>query len=246
MSPAAGAPQEGNPRSWTGRAVLFDSDGVLVDSTAAIEESWTRWADEHGLAPLDVLPRIHGRPAAAAIAELIAPGAAAAALERIEAIEVGGAPGTRPIAGAIALAESLAGARWAIVTSGSRRLATARLAAAGLPAPPVLVCVEDAAAGKPSPAPYLAAARALGVPARECLVFEDTPSGAAAGHAAGAEVVGVGAAGFAALAHVADLRSARVTRVGADRLRLDLLPGPAPSGERVAGQPVADGPTINP
>jgi sugar-phosphatase len=171
-------------------AVLFDLDGVLVDSTAYIERQWWDWAISKGLDPEPFLRVCHGRRAVETI-RLAAPQLDAEAEvarfrdQPVDNVALAALPGARELVAA------LAGGRWAIVTSGARRSALARLAAAALPAPPVLVSAEDVRRGKPSPEGYLRAAELVGVPPDDCLVFEDAPPGVAAARAAGARVIGV-------------------------------------------------------
>ena len=205
-------------------ALLFDNDGVLVDSDDAGQEAWARWCEEHGQDPAVVLPIIHGRRAADTIALLLPEADRAAAGDRINALELETAYAVKPLPGAHDLLTSLEGGLWAVVTSATRPLALARLEAAGLPLPPVLVTADDVDAGKPAPDPYLAAARELGVDPTGCVVLEDAPAGVQAGLAAGARVVGVslkdGASG--AWLTVDDLR--QVTGMPADggiRLTVD-------------------------
>jgi sugar-phosphatase len=174
------------------RAILFDCDGVLVDSDAVVLRSWARWARDRGLDPAEVTALVHGRRSADTVAMLIARDRQARALADIDRYEIEDAAGVTPVPGAVDLVRSLPPGTWAVVTSGIRALATARLGAAGLPVPAVLVCAEDVPAGKPDPAGYLRAAEELGVPAGECAVLEDSPAGVRAGSAAGATVVGVG------------------------------------------------------
>ncbi len=193
------------------RGLLFDSDGVLVDSDASVSLSWTRWARDQGLDPVDVVDAVHGRRSADTVALLVDPTRQAAALEAIDRYEVEDAATVTALPGALDLLASLPGGRWAVVTSGRRPLATARLAAASLPVPSVLVCAEDVTAGKPDPAGYRRAAEALGLVPEDCVVLEDSPAGVAAGRAAGARVVGVTDRALAAGADVVvrDLRGLR-------------------------------------
>jgi sugar-phosphatase len=166
-------------------------DGTLVDSTAVVERNWRRFADRHSLDAESFLDRVHGIRSSDAIA-LVAPWLdARAEADRLDAEEAGDVDGLRPVPGAGRLLESLPEDAWAVVTSAGRALAEARLAAAGLPLPRVLVCSEDTSAGKPDPAGYLAAARLLGADAADCLVVEDVPAGVEAGRAAGMLVVGI-------------------------------------------------------
>jgi sugar-phosphatase len=178
-------------RSIPCRGLLFDSDGVLVDSDASVLLSWSRWAERWDLDPAEVAAMVHGRRSADTVALLIDSADRARALAQIDRYEVEDAATVTACAGAADLLRSLPRDRWAVVTSGRRDLATARLAAAGLPVPGVLVPADDVARGKPDPAGYLRAAEALGVPASDCVVFEDSTAGVAAGLAAGATVVGV-------------------------------------------------------
>ena len=172
-------------------AILFDLDGVLMDSGAAVERAWTRWAVGHGLDVAGVLAEAHGRRTQDTI-RAVAPWLDVEAETRgLEAGESDDTDGVVALPGAASLLESLPADRWAVATSGSRRLATTRLAHGGLPLPRVLVTAEDVERGKPDPQPYLAAAAALGVEPSQCLVVEDAPAGIAAGKAAGAAVLAV-------------------------------------------------------
>lgn len=173
-------------------ALLFDNDGVLVDSDAGALDAWARWARGRGLDPDDVLPIVHGRRAADTVARLVPPEERAAALAEIDRLELVTAHTTVAMPGARELLTSLPAGRWAVVTSGNQALATARLEAAGLPLPDLLVTADDVTEGKPAPDGYLLAARRLGFDPGEVVVLEDSSAGVRAGLAAGAEVVGVG------------------------------------------------------
>lgn len=174
-------------------ALLFDCDGVLVDSHDAAAVAWNRWGarwcpgfDFHR----DVE---HGRRLADYVTELVGPARAPAAITALMESERRYAVDVPEIRGAAALTAGLPPGRWAVVTSGTREIATARLAAAGIPAPAVLVTADDVAAGKPEPDPYLLAAARLSVPPGACAVFEDAPAGVIAARRAGAPtVIGVG------------------------------------------------------
>ncbi len=188
---------EPNPREellsllFDSRAVLSDLDGVLVDSGAAIEKTWRRFAELHGLDPEHVLAESHGRRSVDLI-RLVAPHLdAVAEAARVEREEVATAPGLQALPGARALVEAIPADRFAIVTSGSRALAVARLRAAGLPVPQVLVTAEQVDHGKPDPAGYLRAAALLGVEPAHSVVLEDAPVGVEAGLAAGMTVIAV-------------------------------------------------------
>jgi mannitol-1-/sugar-/sorbitol-6-phosphatase len=171
------------------RAVLFDLDGVLVDSTPAVARVWAWWARAHGFDPDEVVRKAHGRPSIATIRELL-PGADHAAEDReVERREIADIEGVVALPGAVELLQGLPRERWAIVTSCTRPLAGVRIAAAGLPKPKYLVTSTEVKHGKPDPEPYLKGAQLLGVPASECIVIEDAPAGIRAGKAAGARVV---------------------------------------------------------
>ena len=171
------------------RGVLFDLDGVLVDSTPAVARVWAGWAREHGFDPDEVVRKAHGRPSIATIRELLPNGDHEAENREVERREIADIGGVIPLPGALELLRSLPADRWAIVTSCTRPLAGVRIAAAGLPTPEHLVTSSDVQCGKPDPEPYLKGAESLGLPAAECVVFEDAPAGIRAGKAAGARVV---------------------------------------------------------
>lgn len=183
------SPSETTPESGSTvlrcAAVLFDCDGVLVDSDAVVHRSWTRWAVRLGLDPDVVTAAVHGRRAADTVAHFIEPEGRVAALQLIDRLEIEDAAEVTAIPGAVELLAAIPAGRWATVTSGSSPLVHARLAAAGLPVPEVLVTADDVSRGKPDPEGYLAAARLLGVPADRCLVVEDASAGMAAARAAG-------------------------------------------------------------
>jgi len=174
---------------WEGAAVLFDLDGVLVDSTAAVERAWRGWADLHGFLYEDVIPHAHGRRTAETIAAVAPHLDAQAEALALEDDEVTRATEIAPLPGAPDLLRHLVGASWAIVTSGPRRLAGARIKACGFPSPRALVAGDDVALGKPNPEGYIKAAQSLGVAAADCIVFEDAPAGIEAARASGAVVI---------------------------------------------------------
>ncbi|GHH32992.1 HAD-IA family hydrolase [Lentzea cavernae] len=193
------------------QAVLFDMDGVLTDSTVSAEHAWTQWAHEYGVDPEEVLRGLHGRRATDTVRMYVADSVHAEALARINEIEVADAGSTSEIPGARELAESLPG-NWALVTSAPPELLVVRLAAVGISLPSVVINGDDVTRGKPDPEGYLRAAEKLGVPVGECVVFEDSGNGVAAGLAAGAgTVVGVGEAALETPAPVVvrNLRSVR-------------------------------------
>lgn len=172
-------------------AILFDLDGVLVDSGAAVERAWEQWAARHKLQLHHVLAEAHGRRTTDTI-RAVAPWLdAEAESRRLEDAETADTDGVVALPGAASLLEVLPVGSWGVATSGTRSLATARLMQAGLPLPKVLVTAEDVERGKPDPQPYVAAAQALGVEPSRCLVIEDAPAGITAGTAAGAVVLAV-------------------------------------------------------
>ena len=171
------------------RGVLFDLDGVLVDSTPAVARVWAGWARAHGFDPDEVVKKAHGRPSITTIRELL-PGADHAAEDReVERREIADIQGVVPLPGAMELLQKLPLERWAIVTSCTRPLAGVRIRAAGLPKPKYMVTSTDVKHGKPEPEAYLKGAQLLGVPASECIVIEDAPAGIRAGKTAGARVL---------------------------------------------------------
>jgi sugar-phosphatase len=171
------------------RALLFDMDGVLVDSTPAVARVWTIWARERGLDPETVVKIAHGRPSITTIRELLPHADHEAEDREVERCEIADVEGVVPLPGAMELLQALPLDRWAIVTSCTRQLAGVRIAAAGLPNPKHLITATDVKNGKPDPEPYLKGAEILGVLANECIVVEDAPAGVRAGKAAGARVI---------------------------------------------------------
>jgi sugar-phosphatase len=172
------------------KAILFDMDGTLIDSTAVAEAVWRRWAARYGLDADEIIRTSHGRRTIDTARRFCPPGAdPAAEAAWLESEERHLTDGLRPVPGASPLLQSLPRDRWAVVTSADRALAVARFAATGLPLPDVLITADGVQRGKPDPEGYLAAARRLGVSAPETIVFEDAPAGLAAGHASGARVI---------------------------------------------------------
>jgi mannitol-1-/sugar-/sorbitol-6-phosphatase len=172
-------------------AVLFDLDGVLVDSAAVVERTWRRWAVRHGLDPADVIRTAHGRRTIETV-RFLAPHLAAddevAALAASESTET---DGVYEVPGARELLASLPRRSWAVVTSGIRPVAELRIRHTGLPTPPVFVTADQVRHGKPHPEGFLTAAARLGVDPVRCIVVEDTPPGIEAAHAAGMRAVAI-------------------------------------------------------
>jgi sugar-phosphatase len=170
-------------------ALLFDLDGVLVDSTPAVARVWRRWAQEHGFDPEEVVRRAHGRPSLTTIRELLPDADHEAENREVERREMEDIKGVIQLPGAQQLLDSLPSGRWTIVTSCTRPLAAVRLRAAGLSLPLKMVTSSESKNGKPHPEPYQKAAATLGYAASDCVVVEDVPAGIRAGKAAGARVV---------------------------------------------------------
>jgi mannitol-1-/sugar-/sorbitol-6-phosphatase len=208
------------------RAVLLDMDGTLVDSTVAVEAQWGRWAARHGLQLADVLRVSHGRPSMETMRILAPDAATPEEHERFMREEEAHEAGTVAVAGALDFVSRLPRDRWAVVTSAPRTLAGMRIAAAGFPAPPVLIAPEDVTHGKPHPEPYLLAAALLGVPPAACLVVEDTRAGLESAAAAGMTAIGIATTytreQLACPCTVADFRALSVASNG-DDLAITLL-----------------------
>jgi sugar-phosphatase len=171
------------------RAVLFDLDGVLVDSTPAVARVWGWWAEQHGFDPEDTVRRAHGRPSLTTIRELVPNADHEAENNEVERREIADLDGVIPLPGAMNLLTSLPPDRWTIATSCTRDLAQVRIKASGLPLPRNLITADDVVIGKPDPEPYIKAAARLGFSTQDCIVVEDAPAGIRAGKAAGARVL---------------------------------------------------------
>ncbi len=172
------------------RGLLFDMDGTLVDSEAVVAGMWRRWAARHGLDPEELMRVQHGRRSIETVRLYPHLGLdAEAEAVLLGAEELAELDGIVEVRGAGALLRRLPAGSWGVVTSAQRELALARIRAAGLPVPEVLVSADDVVAGKPHPEGYLAGARQLGLAPGDCLVLEDAPAGLAAGRAAGARVL---------------------------------------------------------
>ncbi|HTK54839.1 MAG TPA: HAD-IA family hydrolase [Gemmatimonadaceae bacterium] len=211
--------------TWLGTTILFDLDGVLVDSTECVERSWRTWAVRRGLDPERVMQVAHGRRTIETVA-LVAPHLSLAdEVAALEGVEAQTTEGVYEIPGARELLERLPGDAWAIVTSGVRAVATLRIRHTGLPMPRVLVCADEINRGKPDPEGYLSAAARLGRAPADCVVIEDTPPGLEAARAAGMRSIGV-AGTYPASALIADLVVPSLTG-----LPPELLESVAPGGK---------------
>jgi mannitol-1-/sugar-/sorbitol-6-phosphatase len=173
------------------RAVLFDLDGVLIDTTPIITEAWTTWADDKGLDARKVLEVAHGRRSVEVIATVAPELVAETEARDLEELEEKRAQKIVSIEGAADLLSGLPPESWAVVTSAGRPLALHRMSLAALPEPKTLVSADEVTEGKPHPEGYLAAADQLGVAPEDCVVIEDAPAGIDAAHAAGMKVIAV-------------------------------------------------------
>jgi sugar-phosphatase len=171
------------------KALLFDMDGVLIDSTPAVARVWRKWALAHGFDPEEVVHRAHGRPSITTLREYLPNADHEAENRLVEQAEIEDLEGVVPLPGAMALLSSLPLERWAIVTSCTRPLAEVRIRAAGLPLPSLFLTSTDVVNGKPHPEPYIKGAAKLGLRSADCVVFEDVPAGIRSGKAAGSRVI---------------------------------------------------------
>jgi len=177
--------------SFACAAILFDLDGVLVDSTHSVTRQWRQWAIDHGIDPAEVLAGAHGVRSVEVIRRVaphLDPEEEMNALEIREANDI---DGVEVMLGAAELLNSIPRKSWCVVTSGTRHLASSRLRMANLPIPDVLVTANDVIHGKPHPEPYLKGAQLLGVDPRQCLVIEDAPAGVRAAHEGGMKAIGI-------------------------------------------------------
>ncbi len=172
-------------------AILFDLDGVLIDSTSCVTRHWQEWVRQHGLEMAAVMRVAHGLRTVETM-RLVAPHLdAEKEAERFTVIEVADTEGVVAIAGALQMLKGLPRSVWTIVTSGSHELAKARLRRAGLPIPETLVSGDDVRQGKPAPEPYLMGAQRLGKAVERCVIIEDAPAGLEAARAAEMQVIGI-------------------------------------------------------
>lgn len=174
--------------------MLFDLDGTLVNSLEKVEDSWKNWAVSKGLCPQEVLRYLHGKPAQVTFRHFLTGASDEEILRECKALEdyeVADAAGMTAVDGAIDLLNTLQrlAIPWAIVTSGLSRVATARIAAAGLPRPNALITCENVTLGKPHPQAFLLGAQRLNCSPARCIAFEDSLSGLASAKAADCTVI---------------------------------------------------------
>ncbi len=208
-------------------AILFDLDGVLVDSTGSVDRQWRAWAREQGIDEQKVIDVAHGVRTIEVIRRVAPHMDAETEVLRLEQREADDHDGVSLMPGAIELVGSIPEGQWGVVTSGTRLLASARLQWAGLPLPRVLVTAEDVTHGKPDPEPYLRGAQLLGAKPEDCLVIEDAPAGIQSAQAGGMKVVGLTSTYGAPQLQAADavvqkLAQVQVRKDGPGRLAVSL------------------------
>jgi sugar-phosphatase len=185
-------------------AILFDLDGVLVDSTRSVDREWREWAQRKGVDGDAIMAIAHGVRSVEVIRRVAPHLDAEAEARLIEKHEAHDHDGVCVMPGAADLLKSIPEGRWGVVTSGSRLLARARLRFCGLPVPKILVTADDVKNGKPHPEPYLKGAERMGLDPTNCLVFEDAPAGIESARAGGMRVIGIASTYAAAKLNEAD------------------------------------------
>jgi len=208
-------------------AILFDLDGVLIDSTRSVDRQWRAWAREQGIDEEKVMAIAHGVRTLEVVRAVAPHLDAEAEVRRLESREAQDQADVVVMPGAAELIHAIPEGRWCVVTSGTRYLATARLRFGGLPVPKVLVTADDVANGKPHPEPYLRGAELLGVKHEDCLVIEDAPAGIRSGHAGRMKVIALTSTYPAsklgkADAVIARLNQIHVARDGAHQLAINI------------------------
>ena len=185
-------------------ALLFDMDGVLINSIPAVERVWSRWATDRGFDVQEVLHRAHGRPSIDTLRYLLPEADHEAENRIVEQAEIDDVADIIPLPGVKELLAALPNDRWAIVTSCTRPLAEVRIRAAGLPTPGLFITANEITHGKPNAEPYLKGAAGLGFAPERCIVVEDALAGIASGRNAGARVIA-----FTTTASITDLVAAK-------------------------------------
>jgi mannitol-1-/sugar-/sorbitol-6-phosphatase len=208
-------------------AILFDLDGVLVDSTRAVDREWRAWAARKGVDGDAIMAIAHGVRTVEVIRRVAPHLDAELEASLIESEEAEDKEGVVVMPGAVELVHSIPDGRWGVVTSGSRLLASTRLVYCGLPVPKVLITADDVTQGKPHPEPYLKGAEGLGFKPADCLVIEDAPAGIQSGLSGGMKVIGITSTYAAAkLVHadavIGKLGAVRVATNGAGKLSIEI------------------------
>ncbi len=208
-------------------AILFDLDGVLVDSTRSVERQWRIWARELGIDEEKAIDVAHGVRAIEVIRTVAPHLDAEAEVRKLESREAADYEGVTVMPGAAELVRSIPRDRWCVVTSGTRHLAVSRLRLARIPPPNIMITADDVLHGKPHPEPYLKGAELLGVNPAECLVIEDAPAGIRSAHSGGMKVLALTSTYPASALGEADavvqkLDQINVGRDGASRLAVSI------------------------
>jgi sugar-phosphatase len=203
---------------------------VLVDSRVAVENSWKQWASERGVHNDALLQLAHGRRTSESLPEIAPHLDVATEVANLERIESEMTRGLFPVPGAQELLAPLGPGQWAIVTSGSSKVALARMKFCGIPTPSVFVTANDIKTGKPAPEGYLTAAERLGIRPADCIVFEDTRAGIASGKAGGMTVIAVSGTEERDALRQADavaekLSDIRLEPISGNQLRVTVAPG---------------------
>lgn len=215
---------------FSAKAILFDMDGVLMDSTPSVERVWRAWALVHELDPDSIAAQAHGRRSIETIRAVAPELDAEKENVVVEQLEIDDKEGVTALPGAAELLAHLPHDRFAIVTSATRPLAVARLGYAGIPVPRHMITAEDVVHGKPSPEPFLKGAALLGFAPMDCLVFEDTPAGIASARSAGMKAIALQTtfpadqlqAAYAIIGNLADVKA--TLRDGSISLQLAPFP----------------------
>jgi sugar-phosphatase len=198
-------------------AILFDLDGVLIDSTRSVDRQWRAWAREKGIDEEKIMAIAHGVRSIDVIRATAPHLDAAIEVEWLESQEAEDQSDVTVMPGAVELIRSIPEGGWCVVTSGTRYLATARLRFGGLPVPKVLVTADDVTNGKPHPEPYLKGAELLGFKPGECLVIEDAPAGIRSAQTAGMKVIGLASTYPAAKLSEADAVVEKLSQISVAR-----------------------------
>jgi len=201
------------------KGILFDMDGILISSLGSVERSWEAWARSRNIDVRQAIHTAHGCRAIETIRKLRPDLDENAELTYIEDLEVADKEGLEVLPGVLDLIQRLPAHRWTVVTSATERLARIRMAAAGVPVPERIITADMVSQGKPHPEPYLRGAEILGLPAADCVVFEDSASGTKAGRAAGCTVIGT------LFSHaIEELRAAHYLVNDLTGMRVEVLP----------------------
>ncbi len=208
-------------------AILFDLDGVLVDSTGSVDRQWRLWAREQGIDEERLMAIAHGVRAVEVVRAVAPHLDAEAEVGKLEGREVADHDGVAVMPGAVKLLRTIPAGHWGVVTSGRRHLATGRLKLAGIQIPKVMVTADDVTSGKPHAAPYLKGAQLLGFDPEDCLVIEDAPAGIRSAHAAGMKAIGLTSTYPASVLNEADevistLDQIRISIDGVQRLLINI------------------------